>query len=507
MSHRAFLEALFSQVTRFPTRTAYRCEGDGITYRALWERSGALAAQLLALQGETAAPVGVYGGKGSGMVVAFLACARAGRPYLPLEDGHPLPRTLELLRDSGAGLVLQVSDTAGGDTTLGENPFGVPVLEVEDWALEGEPVLAPVEEPGRPFYILYTSGSTGRPKGVIITGGNLWNLLLWSREFFPGGAQVYCNQAPFSFDLSVLPLYTALVTGGTLVDLPQGVGTDYPRLFENLRTSGATIWVSTPSFGALCLREPAFGAGLLPGLSTFLFCGERLEPGLVKKLEERFPRAVLYNSYGPTEATVLVTATRVHGGMDAPLPVGTLRPGSRVLVVDEGLRPLPQVDGAPTLTGELVIFGESVGAGYCSPAAENPFFQGTLDGVPLPAYRTGDWGYWKGGQLHCLGRRDSQVKFRGHRVELLEVEAVLRTVAGVLDAAVLYTEQPYPLLKAYLVLAEGKTPNGVKMALEGLLPPYMVPGRFVVLRELPLNANGKVDRKALEEKADGRGTL
>ncbi len=232
------------------------------------------------------------------------------------------------------------------------------------------------------FYILFTSGSTGTPKGVQITADCLDRFLDWSSrlgEGFPAGApRVFLNQAPFSFDLSVMDLYTAFFTGGTLWTLPKEVQQDAAALFSSLERSGAQVWVSTPSFAEVCLADRRFDSALLPEMKLFLFCGETLQNATAQKLHSRFPGAKVVNTYGPTESTVAVTQVEITPSLAAanePLPVGAPKPGTWLFITGPEGEDLPEGE-----RGEIVIVGPSTastapgtkdtcGAGSCTTAA------------------------------------------------------------------------------------------------------------------------------------------
>src|SRR5439155_7416514 len=218
------------------------------------------------------------------------------------------------------------------------------------------------------------------------------------------------------------------------------------------RASAVTTWVSTPSFAAMCLAERSFTAGMLPAVCRFLFCGEALPPEVAAQLLDRFPGAEVWNTYGPTEATVATTSIRIDRDILArysPLPIGYPMPGSRVVVLDAQGRELPADE-----RGEIIIAGPNVSPGYLGrpDLTERAFFE--LDGQR--AYHTGDWGRVRDGLLFCEGRMDSQIKLHGHRIELGDVEANLRALPGVRDAVVLPTMwQGQPdALSAFVVMAE-----------------------------------------------------
>jgi len=215
-----------------------------------------------------------------------------------------------------------------------------------------------------PHYVIFTSGSTGDPKGVVITRGSLDAFLGWmlDEQRFAIAGETFLNQALFSFDLSVMDTWCSLATGGTIFSLTSGEMEDFRRLFDALAGAPLTTWVSTPTFAQMCLAERRFGAAMLPHVRRFLFCGDVLTPEVAEQLLVRFPQAEVWNTYGPTEATVATTSIRVEPGLlrkYPQLPIGRAMPGTRVTVENE--------DGelaAEGERGEIVISGPNVSPGY-----------------------------------------------------------------------------------------------------------------------------------------------
>jgi D-alanine--poly(phosphoribitol) ligase subunit 1 len=252
----------------------------------------------------------------------------------------------------------------------------------------------------------------------------------------------------------------------------------------------------------MCLAEPTFTAAFVPTIRRFLFCGEILPVETARLLLERFPASEVWNTYGPTEATVASTSIRIDPTMvaqAAPLPVGIPMPASRIECVDESLNPVP--DGE---RGEIVISGPNVSVGYINrpDLTQRAFF--TRHG--MRAYRTGDWGRFVHGLLYCEGRMDSQIKLHGYRIELGEIEAHLRSLPGVHDAVVvpvMRNGSPWALTAAVLAIpipadvrAAGE---GIRGALTDTLPTYMVPRHVRFLTSFPMTPNGKVDRSAVTD--------
>ncbi len=500
--------------TATPNRVAHTVDSASLTYGRLKAASDSVASRLGTALPRDGSPVVVYGHKESAMLVAFLGCVKAGHPYVPIDASWPYDRITGVIRESGTRLVISVRPL----------PHEVDLLDVEVWdgsSLETTPapiIPTPISAQrvgdDEPYYVIYTSGSTGRPKGVQITAGALgrftdWALSLADDPRVPEAARrdaVWLNHAPFSFDLSVMDLYGALASGGTLHSVTSATVANARDLHADLRASGVTVWVSTPSFADLCLADPGFGRELLPNLGLFLFCGETLSPTTVAALHDRFPGAAVYNTYGPTESTVAVTSVLVTPEMldGSPLVVGTAKPGTTIVIRDADDHDVPV-----GTSGEIVIAGDTVSIGYLHrpDLTEAVFGTITIDGLATPAYRTGDRGRLDpDGQLHFGGRLDNQVKLHGYRIELEDIENNLRRLDDVQQAAVVAVRTPdgqVTHLQAYVQLDH--TPEqsplafatSLKKRFRQFVPDYMVPKVITVVESIPLTGNGKVDRRAL----------
>ena len=466
-----------------PERVAHRSGERGLTYGELRERSDTLAAHLAGALPEDRSPVGIIGHKEPEMLIGFLGSVKSGHPYVPIESSSPATRIERIVAGAGCKLTLTPEKVAIRAASCAPAPAAR---------------LAPAD----PFYVMFTSGSTGEPKGVVITLGCLGAFLEWmlaEQRFAPG--ETFLNQVSYAFDVSVMDTFTALLTGGTVFSITRDDVESPKRLYRSLGDSGVTTWVSTPSFAGLCLAEPTFDADMLPRLGRFLFCGEALAPEIASRLLERFPRAEVWNTYGPTEATVATTSIRIDREILArysALPIGRAMPGTRVAILDQAGRPV-----AAGERGEITIAGPNVSPGYLGrpDLSARAFFE--LEG--MRAYRTGDWGRERDGLLFCEGRMDDQVKLHGYRVELGDVEANLRSVAGVRDAVVLAVRKDDRVdsLAAFVVLGERPPGSDAAVArtlrsrLAERLPAYMLPRKFFVREALPMTANGKVDRRKL----------
>ena len=453
------------------------------------------------IQGGGIKPIIVYGHKHPYMPIAFMACAKAGAAYVPLDINMPENRIKDIIDSVEPSIILTTEKLAQYKDYL--------ILDVTEESLYHTPAVSKESDWVKAddvFYIIFTSGSTGVPKGVQITYGALNYFTEWALSL--GGCEkknsVYINQAPFSFDLSVMDLYMCLASESCLFTLDKDVQMDYKRLFANLEISSAKIWVSTPSFVDMCLAEPMFSDKLLPELRQFLFCGETLTNRTAERLLERFPKAQVYNMYGPTESTVAVTSVLVDSAVNdkfRPLPVGIPKPGTIIRIIGENGEEVLEGE-----SGEIVIIGNTVSKGYFNNEKENEraFFDISIGGEQQRGYRTGDKGYLKDGMLFYEGRIDLQVKLHGYRIELEDIEENMMRIPEIERAVVLpvYDQGKVKYLKAFCVYkgaVEDKrtVQKKIKAQMAEYLPAYMIPKKVLFIDEMPMTNNGKADRKRL----------
>ncbi len=480
------LERIDHWATVAPQAIAHVSGDRRLTYGELRTRSDALAAYLAERLDDDRTPIAALGHREPEMLIAFLGAVKSGRPYVPLDTAFPQHRIDKILATARATLLLTPDDTAKVSLSGAHAPAGR--VRSDD-----------------PFYILFTSGSTGEPKGVVITLACLEYFLAWmlAEQGFIELDETFLNQAPFSFDLSVMDLYCSLATGGTLFSISRDLIANPKLLYRALANSGVTTWVSTPSFAQMCLVENTFDQAMLPQVRRFLFCGETLAPETAACLLKRFPAAEVWNTYGPTEATVATTSVRIdHTILEkyAPLPVGRPMAGTQVFVLDKNRQLLP-----PNERGEIVIAGPNVSPGYLArpDLTANAFFQHRGQ----RAYRTGDWGRYRDGLLFFDGRIDGQIKLNGYRIELGDIEANLRALPLVRDAIVISMTKngAAQSLAAFIVLSvrgemsDFESAHMLRKQLGQRLPDYMLPRKFIFLNAFPMTANGKADRSRLAE--------
>ncbi|HJV31077.1 MAG TPA: D-alanine--poly(phosphoribitol) ligase subunit DltA [Bacillales bacterium] len=475
-----------------------------INYGELWSESERIAAFLNGQHLQAGSPIMVYGHMEPGMLISFLGSVKSGHPYIPIDTSIPEERITKIAESSGSELLINVS----GHPVQIEKSL-LKIISYDD-VKELQPVILPSNQENwvkddENFYIIYTSGSTGNPKGVQISANNLQSFVDWMLKDFPiNGALQFLNQAPFSFDLSVMDLYPALASGGSIFAITKEMIAKPKMLFEALKKSNIQVWTSTPSFVQMCLMDPSFNQELLPDLRVFLFCGEILPVAIAQALINRFPKAKIFNTYGPTEATVAVTSVEITPELayEYPsLPVGTSKSDTKILLVGEDGNEVP--DGEK---GEIIIVGPSVSKGYLGEIelSKKAF-------IPMHgqmAYKTGDAGYRENGQLFYKGRMDFQIKLHGYRMELEEIEHHISQSSYVKMAVVLPVIQNEKI--EYLTAAvvpekhhfekEYQLTSAIKKELGDVLPAYMIPRKFSYYEDLPITANGKIDRKRISEK-------
>lgn len=492
--HSEFIE----QAVKSPDATAVYSDAGVLTYGELDERSRLLAERLVADGAGPGVPVGICVERTPDLLVGILAALRAGSCYVPLDPNYPAERLRFMVRDSGTRLLLTTP------ASRANCPAG-PTVVVLDETVTTEPGEKPVPVvPGDTAYIIYTSGSTGRPKGVAIHHSGCVAMLSEMDRLFEG-----CDLSGVSaassvcFDMSVMEIFAALCRGGAVVLVESAV-----HLPESQYVDKVTHLNVIPS-----VMNGLLDAGYLPpNVRTVVFGGEPLRRKLVDRAYRETNADRVFNAYGPTEGTVFCSYGLVPQNATDEPTIGPPSAHARAYVLDENLKRQPV--GAP---GELYIGGVGLAHGYVNrprTTAERFVPDPFVDGERM--YRTGDVvTFTADGELQFVGRTDHQVKLRGYRIELEEVEARLTGCPEVREAAAVVRGNR---LIGYVV-PEGEARDGVwvdaalqttingRLATE--LPDYMVPGTIVFLTALPLAPGGKLDRAALPEPpaADSDGPM
>ena len=451
-----------------PNKIAYKVNNETITYQELWS-SVEKYAQSLKRQGTSS--VVIYGHKEINVVKSILSCLLANRTYVPVGSCTPISRLEKIVEMTKSTLVLtdeKISiDNVCCTRIDGLDKFAsLPINEIDN----------------NIAYMIFTSGSTGEPKGVPISKDNLDNFVNWMSSLKPlCDYKDICvlNQASFSFDLSVADFYYSMCNGDTLIALNGDIQEDFDEIFSIMHE--VTVAVMTPTLMKICLLNKDFNETNFPNFKCVYFCGEMLENKTVKKVFDSFPNLEIINAYGPTEATSAVSGiiiTKEIVNNEELLPVGdTNNLATKVEIIDD----------------EIVLKGPSVFNGYLGNITGGYYKE---DGINC--YKTGDIGFIKDNKLYCKGRKDSQIKYKGYRIELNDIEHNISKIKGVKECAVVAKYNEDNVVKSVKAFVVGDVTTGfIKEELDNMIPGYMMPRTIKIIDKLPVNQNGKVDRKAL----------
>lgn len=501
----------FAQVQ--PDFPVYDILGQVHTYGDLKKDSDSLAAQIDRLGLPDKSPVVVFGGQEYEMLATFVALTKSGHAYIPIDSHSALERVAAIVEVAEPSLIIAINDFPLADVAA-------PIFSAEQVQTafrEGASYeLSHLVQGDDNYYIIFTSGTTGKPKGVQISHNNLLSFTNWmitDKEFATPARPQMLAQPPYSFDLSVMYWAPTLALGGTLFALPSAVTQDFKQLFETILSLPIAIWTSTPSFADMALLSDDFNSQKLPQLTHFYFDGEELTVKTAQKLRDRFPQARIINAYGPTEATVALSAVAVTDEMlqnCKRLPIGYTKADSPTFVIDEEGRKVPNGQ-----QGEIIVCGPAVSKGYLNNPEKTAeaFFE--FEG--LPAYHTGDVGSMTDeGLLLYGGRMDFQIKFNGFRIELEDVSQNLNKSKYVESAVAVpryNKDHKVQNLLAYVILKDGVAEQfereiditkAIKEDLQDIMMSYMMPSKFLYRETLPLTPNGKIDIKGLISEVNKR---
>ncbi|WP_165956545.1 non-ribosomal peptide synthetase [Kribbella antibiotica] len=491
----ATLPELFeAQVRRTPDAPALVADGATLTYNELNTRANQLAHHLTELGAGPERLVAIALPRSAELTIAILAVLKTGAAYLPIDADYPPERIAFVLADARPVAIVTGTATAiqAGSTA---------VVRVDDAAVRSVLNSCPRQDlvgralPANPAYLIYTSGSTGAPKGVAVEHRAIVNRLAWMRAGYGlGPSDRVLQKTPFTFDISIWEIFWPLVEGAVLVVAAPGGHQDPAYLADLIQREQVTIAHFVPSMLRLFLREN--GAANCPSLRQVFCSGEALTDDLRDQYYAVFD-GPLHNLYGPTEAAIEVSATTCTPA--AAVTIGSPVWNTQLYVLDEGLSPVP-----PGVAGELYIAGAQLARGYLArPGLTADRFIADPYGAPgVRMYRTGDVVRWNSsGEIEFLGRADDQVKVRGFRIELGEIEAALAAHPTVAEVAVVARADgaaDRQLIGYVVPVAEQTVDSGeLRAFVARALPEYMLPAALVVLDDLPLTANGKLDRKAL----------
>lgn len=475
----AFAQKIKKIIDENIDKIAYAHMENSYTYKTIQESAVKLYEKLKTLK---AGAIVLYGHKSVDMIISILACLYSDRTYIPIEPYMPIERIKKIVEQVDVALVINNTENAL-DEVKSMNLNEIYSADFSNGELSDE-VTNDIA------YMIFTSGSTGTPKGVPISYDNLNNFVLWINNLIPskdGTKLSVLNQANLSFDLSVADLYYSLTNGHKLVALEKTDVESYDYIIECIKQNNINVMVATPTFVKMLLLDKSFCMENYISLQTIYLCGELLETALAKKIIERFPDIHLINAYGPTEATSAVSGIRIEKEMlnEKYLPVGRVSEATTEIQIEEN---------------EIVLIGKSVFSGYLNIESDKCYTNSKGENI----FKTGDIGKIENDFLYCYGRKDSQIKYKGYRIELTDIENNLKLINGIFDAAVVaeykHETEIVKAIKAYVVL-ENKLleEKDVKRVLSEMLPQYMMPSTITILDKFPTNENGKIDRKKLIE--------
>ncbi|WP_125762366.1 D-alanine--poly(phosphoribitol) ligase subunit DltA [Companilactobacillus hulinensis] len=498
----SIIEKITDVSVKSPDKICYKNGSVTKTYRDLSQESDRIANFLQDKFLPEKSPIIIYGGQQFEMLVMFLGAIKAGHPYIPVDDGSDPQRIIQINSVAKPSLILNWSDVQdfGVDTPIMTKDELSTAMTSENNIYDSNRSIGPDDD----FYIIFTSGTTGTPKGVQISTNNLADFISWVDNKFDYSQETNLMlQAPFSFDLSVFDIYPGLTNGATLTVVDKATTKNFGKLQDAIVDSDFDTWISTPSFFEMCMLFRGFDSLNMPHLKKFIFCGEELTHATAKKLLKKFPKAKLYNTYGPTENTVAITSILIDQEVLAKydrLPIGYLKSNMNHIIYNF------EKDEMGYLTGELLVSGPDVSKGYLNNPIQTEKAFEEINGEIF--YHTGDMvGEAPDGLLFYKGRTDFQIKMHGYRIELEEVDSMLGNLDQVKQSCTvpLYNnKKQVSKMIAHIVLEDqfkdsdfNELNSTIKDELKTTTMDYMIPNVLKFVEQLPISKNGKIDRKAL----------
>ena len=417
-------------------------------------------------------PVVIYGHKEASFIVSAVACMSLGFPYIPVDTIYPQERLNKIVNVVNSAVVINTI----------EDKIDFNIEKVSTEYFYEDPII----------YIIFTSGSTGEPKGVQITRDSILDFAKWlEKDFNFNSNNIFMNQAPFSFDLSVYELMGFLLFGGTIVLNSREIIETHLEYIERLKKYSCNTWVSTPSFITRFLLSSEFTTQNLENLTTFLFCGEVLTSMTAKRILNNFPNSKVLNTYGPTEATVATTIVDITPEIiekySKNLLVGFVKENTTINLLD--------IDSENI--GEMEIVGDNVSIGYFKNEELNK--QKFESKYEKRSFRTGDFGYFEDGMLFFANRKDELIKLHGFRIELGEIDKEFTSNKAVIESITIPLKRGSEVMKliTFIITKDEIEINELKEEISKTLPYYMIPSDIIKLDKFPYNNNHKIDKNEL----------
>ncbi len=496
------LQWLNATAKEYPDKEAIVDINGAITYSEYRNKSLAIARKILELNhGRMKKPVVVYLEKSKEVLVSFMGIAYSGCFYSPIDTDMPQSRVDKILDVLNPEIVITTVELKS--TFQKFNFTGTYIIydDVQESTTDEEVVLPYSEKiiDADLLYVLFTSGSTGVPKGVSICHRSVIDYIDWvTKTFDISEEDIFGNQAPFYFDNSILDIYSCLKTGATLYIIPKKLFSQPVLLLEYIRDHHIDTIFWVPSALIVVSKLKAFRNVDLTGiLKRVLFCGEVMPNKQLNIWRRYLPDVIYANLYGPTEITDACTYYIVDREFsdEEPLPIGIPMSNTDILVLNDEDKPVVGDE-----VGELCVRGTSLAMGYYNNPEKTQavFVQNPLNkAVPEMIYRTGDLvRYNEYGEIIYLSRKDFQIKHLGHRIELGEIETAVSSLEEITLCCCLYDEKRQRIV---LFVDVDVSRDYIKEKIEKIVPEYMIPGKVVYLENMPINANGKIDRVKLKE--------
>ena len=509
------------QAQRRPEAVAVVMEDKTLTYGELEGLTNQFARLLRAAGCHSGDRVAFAIPKSPAAIVAIGGILKADCIHVPIDTSSPAPRVAKLLKSSEPRYLLGVTASAAlledlfsqddfrtwlrvgwMDDFAGETRKFDSAFRWSDIALQSAAPVDNVHTSQDPAHILFTSGSTGEPKGVVITHSNVIHFVEWATRYFgmTDSDRISCHP-PLHFDLATFDIFGAFATGAQLHLVSPELSFLPNKLADFMHRSELTQWFSVPSVLNYMAKFDALRHHDFPSLQRLLWCGEVLPTPTLRYWMMHLPHVTFTNLYGPTEATIAssyYTVPQCPADDTQPIPIGTACEGEELLVLDAGLRPMPRGE-----VGDLYIGGVGLSPGYWRDSAKTAAAFVAYGSGRI--YRTGDLAHvGADGMVYFVGRADTQIKSRGYRIELGEIEVALNALQELKECAVVAVPtdgfETNLICCAYVAQENIRTnPAGIRRRLSAVVPSYMLPARWMDFVQLPKNANGKIDRRKIQE--------
>jgi D-alanine--poly(phosphoribitol) ligase subunit 1 len=498
----------YSKVKKYRQCIALRYKDIYISYDELNKQSNKIANYFISIGIKRYDVVGIFNTKEPVGYASMLACLKIGAIYTNIDEENPLVRIESiidtchpkiLISDNNLSVNVSINDLSVKKNLLFLKLDTEALDEFSDENLEDSKKIIGTT----PAYIMFTSGSTGKPKGVAISHANILSFLGWSIDRYEvTSSDIFAQVSPMYFDNSVFDFYTALFSGASIVPIKREIATSPLELVRFVDSMQCTIWFSVPSFLVYLQTMRVLNENTFQSIRIFTFGGEGFPKNELKKFFNLYAKqAKLINVYGPTEGTCICSSYDISKkdfeDMSSLAPLGYINPNFEYMIVDESMRKVERGE-----KGELCLVGPNVALGYYNDldrTSQNFIQNQKIKTHRDIVYRCGDIVYEKDGLLWFAGRIDNQIKHMGYRIELEEIESALNGLDYIHQTAVLYerVNVNYGKIVAFVATKKDISESQIKSELHDFLPEYMIPNIIEIKKELPKNANGKVDKKEL----------